>query len=130
MCFANAVLQLLVHSPSVWNLFRELGDLKGQRKAGGPNNGGGATPVTPLVDATVRFFEEFMSRGKVPPPAQQSTQQTATREDGEEKNKFLAFEPTYIYDAMKGKKQLKKLLVRFVTRMTPRSVTDSCWHIM
>ena len=124
MCFANAVLQLLVHSPPVWKLFRELGDLKGQREEGGFINGGGATPATPLVDATVRFFEEFMSREKEPPPAQQLTLQTATREDGEEKNKVLdSFEPTYMYDAMKGKKLLKQLLVRFVTRMTP-SVTD------
>jgi hypothetical protein len=53
MCFANAVLQLLVHSPPFWNLFRELGDLKGKRGEGGPDIGGSATP---LVDAMVRFF--------------------------------------------------------------------------
>ncbi|KAI0272060.1 hypothetical protein BGY98DRAFT_1003350 [Russula aff. rugulosa BPL654] len=46
-------LQLLVNSPPSWNLFRELGDLKGQHGAGVPETGGGATP---LLDATVRFF--------------------------------------------------------------------------
>ncbi|KAI0268541.1 hypothetical protein BGY98DRAFT_334976 [Russula aff. rugulosa BPL654] len=32
-CFANAVLQLLVNSPPFWNLFRELGDLKGNENS-------------------------------------------------------------------------------------------------
>jgi hypothetical protein len=111
MCFANAVLRVLVHSPPFWNLFRELGDLKGQRGAGDPETGGGATP---LMDATVRFFEEFMFKEKEPP-----TQQRAVRgkpiedEEDERENKSLdSFEPTYLYGAMKGKRQLKKLLVR------------------
>lgn len=34
MCFANAVLQLLVHPSPFWNLFRKLGDLKEQCGAG------------------------------------------------------------------------------------------------
>jgi hypothetical protein len=67
MCFVNAVLQLLVRSPPFWNLFRELGDLKGQRAAGVPETGGGETP---LADATVRFFEKFVLMGK---PSQQAT---------------------------------------------------------
>jgi hypothetical protein len=33
MCFANAVLQLLVNSRPFWNLFSEMNDLKGQRGA-------------------------------------------------------------------------------------------------
>jgi hypothetical protein len=113
ICFANAVLHLLVHSPPFWNLFRELGDLKGQRGAGVPETGAGTT----LVDATVRFFEEFMFKGE-PPTTQQPLQLTTTgkqREDEEEKkeNKVVdSFEPTYIYDAMKEKRQLKILLVR------------------
>jgi len=107
------VLHLLVHSPPFWNLFRELGDLKGQRGAGVPETGAGTT----LVDATVRFFEEFMFKGE-PPTTQQPLQLTTTgkqREDEEEKkeNKVVdSFEPTYIYDAMKEKRQLKILLVR------------------
>ena len=56
ICFANAVLQLLVNLLPFWSLFRELGDLKVQRGAGLTETGGGATP---LVDPTLRFFKEF-----------------------------------------------------------------------
>jgi hypothetical protein len=109
MYFVNVMLQLLVHSPPSRNLFRELGDLKGLRGAGAPETGGGATP---LVDATVKFFEEFM------PPMQQLLQQTAEgKPENDEEDKTVnkpvySFEPTYMYDAMK-EKQLKKLLVRY-----------------
>ena len=110
MCFANAVLQLLVHSPPLWNLFRQLGDLKELHGEGGPVTGGGATP---LVDATVRFFEEFMNKEEPPPPRQAADGKP--REGGEakkESNVVDSFEPTYIYDAMKEKRKLKGLLVR------------------
>ena len=117
MCFANVVLQLLVNSPPSWNLFRELGDLKGQREAGVPETGGGATP---LVDATVRFFEEFIA--EEPPSTQQQLQSAAGRTsmvDEEKKDDKIvdSFEPTYLYDAMKEKKQLKSLLVRSHTHV-------------
>ena len=113
MCFVNAVLHLLVHSRPFWDLFRELGDLKGQRGARGLETGGAATP---LVDATVRFFEEFIFKEE-PPTTQQPLQSVARGkqgEDGEEKevSKVVdSIEPTYIYDAMKEKRQLKILLV-------------------
>ena len=114
MCFSNAVLQLLVHSPPLWNLFRQLGDLEELRGEGGPATGGGATP---LMDATVRFFEEFMDKGKEPPPTLHPPRQAdgKPREGGEankEPNVVDSFEPTYIYDAMKEKRKLKGLLVR------------------
>ena len=124
MCFVNAVLQLLVHSPPFWNLFRELGDLKGQRGGGGAGSlevGGGATP---LVDASIRFLEEFMFKEE-PPPTQQSPQQAAggkPSEDEEAKKEHKSgdsFEPTYMYDAMKEKRQLKHLLVRFRDQDAP-----------
>ena len=110
MCFSNAVLQLLVHSPPLWNLLRQLGDLKELCGEGGTVTGGGATP---LVDATVRFFEEFMNKEE-PPPTQQAAD-GKPREGGEAKkepNAVDSFEPTYIYDAMKEKRKLKGLLVR------------------
>jgi ubiquitin carboxyl-terminal hydrolase 10 len=116
MCFANAVLQILVHSPPLWNLFRQLGDLRGTV---GPETGGGATP---LVDATVRFFEEFMFREKESPPPTQVTQDLVRqaakgkpRKDEVEKkdNEIVdSLEPTYLYEAMKEKRRLKHLLVR------------------
>lgn len=111
------MLQVLVYSPPFRNLFREVGDLKGQHGAGGLENGGGATP---LVDATIRFFEEFVFKDG-PPPTQQPPPQAAggkLREDEEAKkehNVVDSFEPTYVYDAMKEKGQLKILLVRFPT---------------
>ena len=115
----NAALQLLVHSPLLSNLFRELGDQKRQHKAkagGGPETDDRAS--SPLVDATVRLFEEFMLEEKETPPTQQSPQQAAVRtpkEEEETKTVPLAvnlFEPLYLYDAMKEKRQLKPLLVR------------------
>jgi hypothetical protein len=113
MCFVNAVLQLLVHSPPFWNLFRGLGDLKGPRGAEGLETGG---HTTPLVDATVRFSEELILK-KEPPPTQQPPQQAAgersrDEEEGKKENKVVdSFQRTYLYDAMKEKKQLKNLLV-------------------
>ena len=115
MCFVNAMLQLLVHSPSFWNLFGELGDLKRRRGAGGPETRGGATP---LVDATVRFFQEFTLEEKEPPPTQQSSQQAAGgkpwEDEGAKKEHITvdSFEPTYMYDAMKKNRHLKRLMVR------------------
>ena len=111
MCFANAVLQLLVHSPPFWNWFGELGDLKGQRGASSPETGGGATP---LVDATVRLFEEFAFKEKEP-SLPQAVARGKPRDDEEEKNEseiVNSFEPTYMYAAMREKRQLKHLLVR------------------
>jgi hypothetical protein len=123
ICFANAVLQLLVNLPPFWDMFRELGDLKGQRGAGVPETVGGATP---LVDATVRFIKEFIVEEGSPSTQQQSQPATdgTSRADEEKKHADLvdSFEPTYMYDAMKEKRQLKPLLVR------PRDhVAASCY---
>ena len=111
-CFANAVLQLLVNSPPFWNLFRELGDLKAQHEEGVPKTGDGATP---LVDAMARFFKEF-SVGEGSPSTQRRSQPATggtSRPDEEKKDDVVdLFEPTYVYDAMMEKRQLKPLLVR------------------
>jgi hypothetical protein len=102
-------LQLLLHSPPFWILLREVDDLKVQRGAGGPETGGGATN---LVDATVRFFEEFMVMEKDLPPTQRSPQQAEDEEARKKRNAVDSFEPKYLYDAMREKRQLKNLLVR------------------
>ena len=99
ICFANAVLQLLVNSPPFRNLLKELGDLKMQRGAGVPETGGSATP---LVDATLRFLKEFI--------VEESQAATGGTSRADEEGK--EFEPTYMYDGMKEKRQLKPLLVR------------------
>ena len=127
----NAVLQLLVHSPPFWNLFRGLETFyhpamimipqvrkasprsEGQRGAGGLEISGCRTP---LVDAMLRFFEEFMYK-EGPPPIQQPPEQDTgePREDEEEKKETKvvdSFKPTYMYDAMEEKRQLNEFLVR------------------
>ena len=114
ICFANAVLQLLVNSPPFSNLFRELDDLKAQRGVGVPDTGGGAKP---LVGATVRFFKEFLV-GEESPSTQQQSQLVrgeTSKANDEKKGGHTVdpFEPKYFYDAMKEKQQLKPLLVRF-----------------
>jgi len=95
-------LQLLVNLPPFWNLFRELGDLKGRRGAGVPETGDGATP---LLDATVRFFKEFIVEEES--STQQQSQLTTAGT-----SRADSFEPTYMYNVMKEKRQLKSLLVR------------------
>ena len=112
MCFANAVLQLLVNIPPYWNLFRGLSDLKGKRRAVVPETGSGATP---LASATVRFFKEFIVEES---PSTQRQSHPATggtsraNEDRKDDNIVDSFEPTYMYDALKAKRQCKPLLVR------------------
>ena len=126
--FANAVLQLLVNSPPFWNLFRELGNLEEQRGAGVPETGGSSTP---LVDATVRFFKEFMVE-EDSPSAQQLSQLAAcgTSTVDEEKkvdNVVDSFEPTYLYDVMREKRQLTPLLVCSRALLLRPPVTDEYW---
>jgi Family of unknown function (DUF6535) len=123
MCFANAVFQLLVHSPPFWELFKGLGDPKGPRRAGVPETSDGATP---LVDATLKFFEEFMFEEQ-PPPRQVAGGESREDEDATREHNIVdSFEPMYLYDAMKEKRKLKDLLVRSRTTYCP-DVTDSCW---
>jgi len=115
MCFANAVLQLLVYCPPFWRLFRELGRLMGQRGRGdGQESGEGPTP---LVDATVRFLEEFVYEEKKASLAQQPQQAARgkAKEEEEEKKEddgVDSFIPTYVYDAMKEKKRFDNMRVR------------------
>ena len=114
ICFANAVLQLLVNLPPSRNPLTELCDLKGKRSERVSETGGGGTP---LVDATVRFFKEFMVEEESPSMQQQSPPATGkiSRADEEKEDVDVvdSFEPTYLYDAIKEKRQLKSLLVRF-----------------
>ena len=88
-----AILQFLVHCPPFRNLFSDLGrltGLTGQRGQGeGQQTSGGKTL---LVDATVRFLDEFAYK----------------KEDDDTE----AFTPMYVYDAMKEKRQFKSILVR------------------
>jgi ubiquitin carboxyl-terminal hydrolase 10 len=122
MCFANAVLQLLVYCPPFWKLFRELGRLMGPRERG--EGQGIGDSATLLVDATVRFLEEFVNEEKKPLPTQQLQQQTENVNAKEEEEKkeddgVDSFIPTYVYDAMKEKKRFENMRVRSRTYMAP-----------
>jgi hypothetical protein len=109
MCFANAVLQLLVYCPPFWNLFNDLDRLTAQTGQRGQGEGQRAGSVpTPLVDATVRLLDEFVHKEK-PSLTQQSLQDEKEKEDDDGPDPFL---PTYVYDAMKEKKQFETMLVR------------------
>jgi ubiquitin carboxyl-terminal hydrolase 10 len=82
----------------------------GQRGPGIPETGGGATP---LLDATMRFFKEFIAHESSPSTQEQSQPATGGTLTAQEENNLVdSFEPTYMYDAMKEKRQLKPLLVR------------------
>ncbi|KAI0306280.1 hypothetical protein B0F90DRAFT_1862706 [Multifurca ochricompacta] len=109
MCFANAVLQLLVYCLPFRKLFRELGRLMGQRGRGDSQESGGG--ATPLVDATVRFLEEFVHEDKkLPSTQQQQVGRNKTREEEEKKEEGVdSFIPTYVYDAMKEKKRFDNM---------------------
>jgi ubiquitin carboxyl-terminal hydrolase 10 len=114
MCFANVVLQLLVYSPPFWKFFRELGRLMGHRGRGGIQEGSGS--ATPLVDATVKFLEEFVYEDK-PSPTQQPQQQAPRgkareEEENKEENGVDSFVPTCVYDALKEKKRFDNMRVR------------------
>ncbi|KAF8495926.1 hypothetical protein F5888DRAFT_1924941 [Russula emetica] len=95
VCFANAVLQLLVYCPPFWNLFSDLSRLTAQTGQRGQGEGqrAGDIPI-PLVDATIRLLGEFVEDEK-------------EKEDGDGTDPFL---PTYVYDAMKEKRRLKDML--------------------
>jgi hypothetical protein len=68
------------------------------------------------VDATARFFKEFIVEEESPSTQQQSQPAAArtSRADEEKKDDHVvdSFEPTYLYDAMREKRQLIPLLVR------------------
>jgi hypothetical protein len=92
----------------------QCGEPKGQQT-------GSARAV--LINATFRFLGEFLHQGKTSLALRslQLAQKGKAREDEMEKkvdNAMDPFIPRYVYDAMKGKKQFKSILVR------------TCFHIV
>jgi hypothetical protein len=72
--------------------------------------------ATPLVDAKVKFLDEFVYNEELSVTQQMklSTERGGARESEEGKKEHDAadsFNPRYLYDAMKEKTQLKYLLV-------------------
>jgi ubiquitin carboxyl-terminal hydrolase 10 len=101
MCFANAVLQILIYCPPFYRLFAELGKYLTGPVVGAQKEGGKATP---LVDATIKFLKEFQ-----PVPAHSKTKGKDV--DREEDDGLESFIPTYVYDAMKEKKRFDNMRV-------------------
>lgn len=103
MCFANAVLQVLVYCPPFWRLFYELGKVMDKS----PDTvTGGEQSRTPLVDTTVRFIREFIPKQKkatAPEGKGKAVDRTAYGE--EEDDVMESFIPAYVYDALKEKKR-------------------------
>ncbi|KAH9900901.1 hypothetical protein C8Q73DRAFT_742650 [Cubamyces lactineus] len=104
MCFANAVLQILVYCPPFHRFFSEL-----RRHLAGPVVGSQreGSKATPLVDATIQFLKEFVPD----PPVSNS----ASKAKGKEREDDLfdeldSFIPTYVYDAMKEKKRFANMI--------------------
>jgi hypothetical protein len=130
MHLVNAVLQSLLYCPPFRDQFRDLRRLLGQRE--GRKTGGGATP---LIDATIRFLDKFAY--KQLSPTTQSLQQVASckgeeDEDGNKEDEGVhPFLSTYVYNAMKEKRQLIINKVRSCAHVLAFcGVTDTCWPIM
>ncbi|RPD66589.1 cysteine proteinase [Lentinus tigrinus ALCF2SS1-7] len=104
MCFANAVLQILVYCPPFHRFFSEL-----RRHLAGPVVGSQreGTKATPLVDATIQFLKEF-----VPDPPAPSNDPKAKGKEREDDafDELESFIPTYVYDAMKEKKRFANMI--------------------
>ncbi|KAI9065499.1 cysteine proteinase [Trametes sanguinea] len=104
MCFANAVLQILVYCPPFHRFFSELRKHLAGPVVGSQRNG---TKATPLVDATIQFLKEFVP--DPPAPDADSKSKGKEREDDlfDELDSFI---PTYVYEAMKEKKRFANMI--------------------
>ncbi|KAJ7777737.1 hypothetical protein B0H14DRAFT_2401430 [Mycena olivaceomarginata] len=126
MCFANAVLQVLVYCAPFSSLFARLHALLGEAEfdvagtgaggfntnpSGGQDDGGGGGGVlgpAPLVRATGAFLREFIVSVSAKKPVNggaggKGKGKVSPAEEQEEEPE--AFIPTHIYDALKGKKR-------------------------
>lgn len=99
LCFANAVLQVLVYCPPFWKFFTDLGRLLAPTEES----------KTPLVDATIRFVKEFAPKEKAPVEGKGKGVERygangLVHEEVEE-DIMDSFMPTYVHDALKEKKR-------------------------
>ena len=101
---ANAVLQSLVYCPLFRELFRDLG----RREEGESGD-----YATPLVDATVRFLDEFAYKEKSSLTHGALRGKTREDEDGKKGDEGMpSFSSTDVYDVMKEKRQFVSIRVR------------------
>jgi len=138
LCFANAVLQVLMYCPPFWKLFYDLG-----RVLDGSSDNGVTTSKTPLVDATIRFLREFIPKQKAPEGKGKAVDRTYNAYREEEEDIMDSFIPSYVYDALKEKKRFDHMRVRWHvfdgymrlmflradTKRMQRSFWDSIWTL-
>ncbi|KAG2150677.1 uncharacterized protein EDB93DRAFT_1103385 [Suillus bovinus] len=99
LCFANAVLQVLVYCPPFWRFFTDLGRLHQPTEES----------KTPLVDATIRFIREFTPKERAPVEGkgkgvERYGSNGLVHEEVHE-DIMDSFMPTYVHDALKEKKR-------------------------
>lgn len=135
MCFANAVLQVLVYCPPFHRLFTELG-----KYLPGPAPHAPGANATPLVDAIIQFMKEFGVK-----ESEKREGKAKGKEREEDFDELDSFIPTYVYDAMKEKKRFASMVVSFVVlyvsgacgnddrrlviKKTPKSSLGSSWTL-
>lgn len=109
LCFANAVLQVLVYCPPFWRFFTDLGRLLQPAEES----------KTPLVDATIRFVKEFTPKERLPVEGKGKGKGKGVdryganglvREEVEE-DIMESLMPTYVHDALKEKKRFDHMRV-------------------
>ena len=102
MCFANAVLQVLVYCPPFNRLFSELA-----KYLPGPSSSDSKKPIDSrisLTTGTIEFLEEFGPLSE--------KERKRRREDGEDV--FLdSFTPVSVYEAMRAKKRFDNMRVSY-----------------
>lgn len=128
MCFANAVLQVLVYCQPFHSFFAEVGKLLPPHKATSTDEDDPA--AAPLVRATVNFLQEFMV--KTPSPSTKGKERARngneeTFNDGPESD-WDAFLPTNFYDAMKEKKRFDSMRVSIACCCRYFSVSDPSFN--
>jgi ubiquitin carboxyl-terminal hydrolase 10 len=99
LCFANAVLQILVYCPPFWRFFTDLGRLLEPTEES----------KTPLVEATIRFVREFAPKERAPiegkgKGVERYGSNGLVHEEVDE-DIMDSFMPTYVHDALKEKKR-------------------------
>jgi ubiquitin carboxyl-terminal hydrolase 10 len=105
LCFANAVLQVLVYCPPFWRFFTDLGRLLEPTEES----------KTPLVDATIRFVREFAPKERAPVEGkgkgvERYGSNGLVHEEVDE-DIMDSFMPTYVHDALKEKKRFDHMRV-------------------
>lgn len=127
LCFANAVLQVLVYCPPFWRFFTDLGRLLQPSEES----------KTPLVDATIRFVREFAPKERAPVEGKgkgvdRYGANGLVREEVEE-DVLESFMPTYVHDALKEKKRFDHMRVSFLssgTRFLTARLFGAFWHLV